>query len=104
VAGNLPLGASIIDDWVTKKVSLAYSPPGLPMISRLNYGASNIEFSGTNGTPSITFRLLCSTNLAAPLGSWLALATNSFDASGNFDVTVPMTAGSTAMFYRLEVP
>jgi autotransporter-associated beta strand protein len=104
VAGTVPSGATIIDDVNGKKVSLAYSPATPPMIAGLTYNASSISFSGSNGTAFITYRILSSTNLAAPTATWLSVLTNAFDNSGNFNATIPIDPTTSAAFYRISVP
>ena len=37
--------------------------------------------------PGWPYCVLASTNLALPASQWLSVATNSFDANGNFDFT-----------------
>jgi len=100
VAGTIPVGASIIDDPIGRKVSLSYSPATPPMITSLHYGSGGIGLSGSNGTPFITYRIWNSTNLAAPV--WVPAWTNSFDASGNFNAIIPVVGPS--VFYRLTTP
>jgi len=104
VAGAIPSRASIIDDSVGRKVSLAYLPTTPPVITNLHYSPSGIGFSGTNGAAFLTYRILSSTNVAAPIPNWFPVWTNSFDASGNFSVTLPTNPAMPASFYRLTMP
>jgi len=102
VAGTIPSGASIIDDSAGRKISLAYVPAAPPIITGVSHGSSNISFSGTNGTPLITYRILSATNLINP--RWFPVWTNSFDASGNFNSSIPVDFSNPAAFYRLVTP
>jgi len=102
VAGTVPIGASIIDDPIGRKVSLAYSPATPPMITSLDYGSGGIGLSGSNGTPFITYRIWNSTNLAAPV--WVPAWTNTFDASGHFNAIIPVEVAGPSVFYRLTTP
>jgi len=104
VAGTIPAGAAIIDDTTGKKVSLAYLPATPPVITSLNYSLGSIGFSGSNGAPFVTYRILSSTNVANPTASWLPVWTNSFDASGNFNVSLPANPAMLDRFYRLVTP
>jgi hypothetical protein len=61
-------------------------------------GGKNI--GGSGGIPYWKYYVLAATNLTAP--QWVPVATNQFDASGNFIVTNLPTAGS-ANFYRLQL-
>jgi hypothetical protein len=101
VAGAIPSGASIIDDSAGRKVSLAYLPATPPVITHVSYSSGSIGFSGTNGAPFLTYRILSSTNVADSIPNWLPVWTNSFDASGNFSVSIPVDFSKRTMFYRL---
>ncbi|HZF00350.1 MAG TPA: autotransporter-associated beta strand repeat-containing protein [Methylomirabilota bacterium] len=100
VAGTVPAGASIIDDTTGKKVSLAYLSATPPVIASLNYSPGSMGFSGSNGTPYLTYRILSSTNMI----TWIPTWTNSFDGFGNFNVTLPADSAMPALFYRLVTP
>ena len=65
---------------------------------------SNITLGGTGGTPNVTYYVLTSTNPALPLSSWIPVATNTFDASGNFTFTDSNTAGTPQRYYTLLLP
>jgi hypothetical protein len=54
--------------------------------------------------PSETFYLLAAPDLSLPLSSWTAIATNQFDANGNFSISTPLDPGAASRFYRLQVP
>src|SRR5882724_4237362 len=102
VAGTIPVGATLIDDTVGQKVSIAYPPATTPMIAAVSYNASSISFSGTNGTPFITYRIMSSTKMVAPV--WIPVLTNAFDASGNFNTSVSLNPETATIFYRLATP
>jgi hypothetical protein len=74
------------------------------MISGLNYNSGSIGFSGSNGAPFITYRILNSTNVANPITNWFPVWTNTFDGSGNFNVTLPTDPAVPGLFYRLISP
>ena len=59
--------------------------------------------SGTNGMSNAFYQVLASSNLGAARSSWTALATNAFDASGNFDSSLAISA-EPVRFYQLRVP
>jgi len=60
--------------------------------------------SGTNGTHGGNYYVLASTNVAAPMTNWSRIATNTFDSSGNFTVTNPITPGTPQRFFRFQLP
>ena len=71
-----------------------------PTISKAQLAGQNIILSGTGGTANGTYYVLTTTNLASR--SWLPVATNSYDASGNFNLTNALTPGVTQQFYLLK--
>lgn len=65
---------------------------------------SNLVLSGTNGPANGSYYVLSSTNVALPMTNWLRLATNQFNASGNFNLTNPINSAEPQLFYRLQLP
>ncbi len=64
-----------------------------------------LTITGTNGAANGTYRLLESTNLLTPLNQWTPVLTNSFDGSGNLNLTTNVvTPGNRQMFYLLLMP
>lgn len=78
------------------------TPLSHPAITSVSLGAGNIAFSGNNGYGHGLFNVLSSTNLSS--GNWTLEASGSFDAGGNFSVTIPVPAGVPQKFYRLQLP
>ncbi|TAL00707.1 MAG: hypothetical protein EPO07_09345 [Verrucomicrobia bacterium] len=58
---------------------------------------------GTNGAANGAFDLIASTSLATPVSQWGDVASDNFDASGNFDLTNPIPVGVGQQFYRLRI-
>jgi len=48
--------------------------------------------------------VLASPNVGAPLNTWTSIATNQFDANGNFSVSIPIESSVSQRFYTLQVP
>jgi hypothetical protein len=71
-----------------------------PTISSAELSGGNFVLSGTGGKANGTYYVLTTTNLAAK--NWLPIATNSYDASGNFISTNAITPGVTQQFYSIE--
>jgi hypothetical protein len=65
---------------------------------------SNLTLSGTDGAASGTYHVLTTTNLELSVTNWTVLTNGSFDGSGNFTVTVPVSAGDRQQFYSIESP
>jgi len=60
--------------------------------------------SGTNGIPNGNYYVLDSTNLALPLPNWTLMATNVFDANGDFTFTNAIDPNTPQLFYLLQLP
>jgi hypothetical protein len=73
-----------------------------PRITSSRVTQGNFILSGTGGVYGATCRLLGSTNVNTPLANWSVLATGSFDISGNFAFTNPISGPRS--FYLLQVP
>ena len=58
--------------------------------------------SGSGGPSGATYHLLANASLTTTSTNWPVVATNSFDASGNFALTNPIDGGEK--FYRLRIP
>lgn len=104
----LPAGyaGTLVDDTADNLVSLTLTavPNALPpFVTGISLQAGNsLVFSGTNGTPGLSYYLLGTTNLALPLADWKVLSTNAF-SSGNFSLTNAINPGTPQQFYQLEV-
>ncbi|HEU5071421.1 MAG TPA: hypothetical protein VFV96_13540 [Verrucomicrobiae bacterium] len=72
-----------------------------PRITEASAGPDGIVLRGTNGATSGVYQVLSSTNVAAPLAQWPAIATNHFDAGDNFACTNPLLLSEPQRFYRL---
>ena len=72
-----------------------------PVISSVRALNGNIVISGIGGPDGLPYEIQVTTNLISP--QWLPLATNQFDASGNFIFSNAIAPGSPVLFYRLLV-
>ncbi len=92
-----PLGPGL--SWNTTTLDLngvinvtgALLPPSINTGGVLRSG-SNLSVSGSGGTPGATYYVLGTTNLSLPLTEWTPVATNNFDASGNFNFSLSTTS------------
>jgi len=60
--------------------------------------------SGSDGVLSGSYYVLASTNVALPVVNWAPIATNAFDANGNFVFTNSIKASIAKQFYLLSLP
>ena len=84
-------------------VQLIVAPTTPPSFGSTAMSGTNLVLRGGNGVPLGNYVVLATTNLALPLANWTRLATNQFDAGGNFSFT--NAPGLPAQnFYRLQLP
>lgn len=81
-------------------VSVPITPPA---ITETMLAPAGLVFAGTGGVPGLTFHVLSTTNLSASLSNWLVAGTNTFDATGNFRLTNPISPNIPQQFYRLRL-
>jgi hypothetical protein len=78
--------------------------PDEPVIASTGTSGGNLVFSGTGGTAEGIYYVLSSTNVTTPLANWIPIATNFYDASGNFTATNVIGSGVAAQFYLIKQP
>jgi autotransporter-associated beta strand protein len=76
----------------------------VPRFSNVEWTGTGLILSGTGGSVNGYYYILATTNIAQPLAQWTSIATNQFDAYGNFNCTNSVSAGVPQRFYRLQVP
>jgi autotransporter-associated beta strand protein len=86
------------------QINLIVQLPAPPVIGGIRLSGGNLVLNGSGGTPGGTYEVLTSTNIALPLAAWTLLATNQFDANGNFNFTNPVSPGAPQDFYLLQLP
>jgi hypothetical protein len=72
-----------------------------PVISSVQITGTDLVISGTGGVNNWPFSVLASTNLAA--AQWTPVATNQFDAAGDFVLTNAINPNSAQTFYKLQL-
>jgi hypothetical protein len=94
--------------WDTSQLSSGVikvaAAPAQPVIGSTKVSGGNLIFSGTGGTANASYSVLTTTNLATPLSNWILLSTGSFDGSGAFGVTNPISSGISRSFYTIRTP
>jgi hypothetical protein len=69
----------------------------------ISSSGSNVILSGATSLAGVTYYLLSSTNASTPLVNWHRLATNTFDNTGHFSITMPAGANSQT-YFAIQVP
>jgi autotransporter-associated beta strand protein len=75
-----------------------------PQFRSISVGTGGLVMNGSGGAADGTFYLLATTNVVLPLNVWTVIATNQFDASGNFNLTNAVDPAAPQSFYRLGLP
>jgi hypothetical protein len=75
-----------------------------PSITGASVAGGYFTLSGSGGLAGATYYVVASTNAALPLSSWVPVATNTFDASGNINLSIAINPAVPDNFYRIQVP
>jgi hypothetical protein len=75
-----------------------------PTFGSIKIVGTNVVFSGSNGVASSPYYVLASTNVASPRISWTPVATNMFDANGNFIFTNSVNSTLHQQFFQIQLP
>lgn len=84
-------------------LSVVSSPTPPPQIGAAICTGNNIVLTGSNGVPNWLYIVLGTTNLAVPVSSWAPLATNQFDANGQFVVTNHLSTNGPQQYFLLRL-
>jgi hypothetical protein len=86
------------------KINVVTAGAAQPVIGGTTLSGGNLIFNGTGGTANGIYYVLTSTNLTAPLVDWSPVATNAFDASGDFSFTNAVSSALHQQFYLIKQP
>ncbi|HYG23286.1 MAG TPA: hypothetical protein VEH04_10930 [Verrucomicrobiae bacterium] len=87
--------------WADVTPTGAAVPQKQPFITEALVVPEGLLLRGTNGTPLGVYQVLRSSDLVASSTLWASMATNVFDASGNFASTNPAPANGGPHFFRI---
>jgi len=100
-----------LDTNTAGQVNLVVGGPSSPSFGNIQIvntggggGSLGVVINGTGGVTNGSYYVLASTNLALPLDQWTPIATNLFDASGNFIFTNSAPTNAPQEFFRLQLP
>jgi len=88
--------------YATPALRLVAAAKPQPAFVSTRRSGNSLIFTGTNGQPSATFRMLESTNVMLPMSQWGPVLTNAFGATGSFAFTNHMSTNAPRTFYRLS--
>jgi len=75
-----------------------------PRLTTISLNGTTLTLTGTNGSAGGQYVLLSSTNVALPINQWIAILTNNFDGTGNFNCTNAVNPNMPQQFYKLRSP
>jgi hypothetical protein len=109
--GTLPgtYVATLADNSANSSVDLIISsgPPPVaprPRIGSIAIALGNVVLTGSGGSAGRTYYVRSSGDLTTSLANWASIATNTFDGSGNFNVSLPLNSGFPVQFFAIQVP
>jgi fibronectin-binding autotransporter adhesin len=80
-------------------------PAQAAYITRVSVNGATLTLTATNGAPNGQYTLLESTNLLLPINQWTPVFTNSFDGSGDLNLSTNVVSPNTPQeFYLLQMP
>ena len=80
-------------------------PPSPAEITGISINGATLTMTATNGAVSGQYVLLESTNLQLPFSQWTPVLTNSFDSSGNLNLTTNIINPNNPLeYYLLQMP
>ena len=75
-----------------------------PTVGSITIADGNLILAGTGGTPGAGYTVLSSADATAPVSAWTVASTGTFDASGAFNISLPIQPNDPVRFFRLQVP
>lgn len=106
--GSLPAGFAgyLTNDTAISAIALVLTnaPRPHPVMTATSVQAGNLVTSGTNGYANGAYYVLSSTNVSLPISSWQPVATNNFDANGNFSFSNPIDPSKPQQFFIMQLP
>ncbi len=87
-------------------LNLVVGTPALPAkFSGISVNGTTLTITGSGGAGNGQYVLLGSANLLLPISQWTPILTNTFDSSGNLNLsTNVVTPGTPQEFYLLQMP
>ncbi|HEV2320655.1 MAG TPA: autotransporter-associated beta strand repeat-containing protein [Verrucomicrobiae bacterium] len=85
--GGIAAGATASLQINSGELYLVVSTPPTPRFTGIGVSGTTLTITATNGAANGTYVLLESTNVATPLTNWVPVLTNTFDGSGNLNLS-----------------
>jgi len=75
-----------------------------PVVNPPVVSGGNLILTGSGGIADAGYTLLTTTNLAIPISAWTTNATGTFNGSGAFSNSIPISQSQAAQFFLLRTP
>jgi autotransporter-associated beta strand protein len=84
-------------------IRIANLPTPPPTFTTVSVAGGNFAFAGNNGVPDGPYLVLASTDAGLPLAQWQVLATNRFNAAGQFGFTNSFSPDYPPRFFQIQL-
>jgi hypothetical protein len=98
----LPAGTGTFNP-STGKLTITSTGLG-PIFNRVTTSGGNLILTGNGGTGGAGYTLLTTTNLTTPLALWSTNTTGTFDFTGAFSNSIPVSTLQPARFFTIRTP
>jgi pectate lyase len=88
---------------VTPTTGAPPPPPSIPTVTEVFADQDGLNINGVNGPAHGDYDVVASTNFDLPVSQWPVIATDSFDANGNFRFVNSIAADVPQKFYAIRV-
>jgi autotransporter-associated beta strand protein len=75
-----------------------------PVVNPPVVSGGNLILTGTGGSAGAPYTWLTSTNVTTPIALWIMNTSGSFDGSGNFSNSIPISPTTPSQFYLFRTP
>jgi hypothetical protein len=75
-----------------------------PQITAQSVSGGNFVISGSGGLAGAPYYVVATNDISIPLATWPRIATNVFDASGNFSISIPIDPSVPNRFFSIQTP
>lgn len=89
---------------VNGTISIVSAAQPIPRITSIRLSGMTLTITATNGTAGGTYVLLETTNLAVPISHWTPVLTNSFDGSGDLNLSTNIINPNNAQEFYILAP
>jgi hypothetical protein len=97
-------GASYLELGDIELLGVAGGGVAQPMISGTTFSGGNLNITGNGGAPNGSYSVLTNGDLTVPVASWGTAMTGTFDGSGNFTISLPVSMSNSHLFYVIKTP